>query len=501
MENEILGAEIYLHPVDTGSANAAVDAELEKVEQALKMYSHTESMADYAMAAAGGILAGAVDAFITGETDFLRGDQKPIGEQLTEVLKKLLTEGGIRGGAAKPIKVDFVSKGIPAMIPELEKLAKKPTPMGLLAAVLFQIGQGGMLRFAEDNEIKALPQDVSKDGGILLAVSATIVGVLKWLQAISAEEEEDSFGIRLKTLSGICELIRAVPAFSDVINEIEKWQKQLPNEIKHRGGEADRGVDIEGVFCSFFTMLGSLPAFKNTDLPKIARFIREKNRSGKNEIPIVKMLARQALPVLVNEIVTRTMFFASRLAGELKKNGGINGVNWERTVPVGNTEINRLLAISSMTLSVADTADAAIRAAIDYCGKKVFSPEKFVTRFNYLAAGRAAVAVARVISDEQAEQELLQMKLVLTQAKTANALRILQEYRQGLERRVSLYLAEDITAFLKGFEQMDRGLAGNDSDLVIRGNVTIQRVLGKIPQFENQREFDELMDSEKPLRL
>ena len=40
-----------------------------------------------------------------------------------------------------------------------------------------------------------------------------------------------------------------------------------------------------------------------------------------------------------------------------------------------------------------------------------------------------------------------------------------------------------------------------DSDLVIKGNVVIQRVLGRKPQFTNQQEFDDLMDSDIALKL
>ena len=49
------------------------------------------------------------------------------------------------------------------------------------------------------------------------------------------------------------------------------------------------------------------------------------------------------------------------------------------------------------------------------------------------------------------------------------------------------------------FDQMHQGLNAGDSDLVIHGNVTIQRVLGREPQFTNQEEFDALMASETPI--
>ena len=54
---------------------------------------------------------------------------------------------------------------------------------------------------------------------------------------------------------------------------------------------------------------------------------------------------------------------------------------------------------------------------------------------------------------------------------------------------------------MAGFADMQQGLAGGDSNLVIRGNVTIQKVLGREPQFTNQKEFDALMGSDAPLVL
>ena len=54
---------------------------------------------------------------------------------------------------------------------------------------------------------------------------------------------------------------------------------------------------------------------------------------------------------------------------------------------------------------------------------------------------------------------------------------------------------------MTGFDDINEGLRTNNSDLVIHGNVTIQRVLGRDVQFTTQKEFDELMDSDVPLQL
>ncbi len=105
------------------------------------------------------------------------------------------------------------------------------------------------------------------------------------------------------------------------------------------------------------------------------------------------------------------------------------------------------------------------------------------------------------LSNEQKEAELLHEKLLLTNAKTENVVEQFSAYRTALEERISNYIAEDIEAFLTGFDYMNQGIAAGDSDLVIKGNVVIQRVLGREVQFTTQKEFDDLMISDEALIL
>ena len=74
-------------------------------------------------------------------------------------------------------------------------------------------------------------------------------------------------------------------------------------------------------------------------------------------------------------------------------------------------------------------------------------------------------------------------------------------YRETLEERVSNYLADDLEEFLSGFDYMQKGMESGDSNLVIKGNVIIQKVLGREPQFTNQAEFDEFMGSDDAFKL
>jgi len=170
-------------------------------------------------------------------------------------------------------------------------------------------------------------------------------------------------------------------------------------------------------------------------------------------------------------------------------------------IPFRNRTVDRMLAVSSMTFTVADTADAAVHAAIESSGNWVLFSGRFVTRFNYVGAGRAAVAIVKEISNERKETQLIHEKMILSEAKAAIFLSQLQQFKAQLEEKVSQYLAEDIESFMCGFDFMNQGIASGDSDLVIKGNVVIQRVLGREPQFTNQKEFDDLMESDIPLVL
>ena len=66
---------------------------------------------------------------------------------------------------------------------------------------------------------------------------------------------------------------------------------------------------------------------------------------------------------------------------------------------------------------------------------------------------------------------------------------------------VSEYLSEHIQTFNKGFLEMDKAIAERDINGFIRGNASIQELLGKEVQFWTQEEFDALMASDMPLKL
>ena len=163
-----------------------------------------------------------------------------------------------------------------------------------------------------------------------------------------------------------------------------------------------------------------------------------------------------------------------------------------------------MMAVASMTFNVVDTGDAAVRAAfaaVESGGNWVVFSGKFVARYNYVGAGRAALAIVREFSNEKKEAQLIHERMILMEAKAEMMFGQLQDFKEKLNEKLTEYLAEDIEAFMEGFDDINEGLRSNNSDLVIKGNVTIQRVLGRAPQFTTQEEFDDLMESDIPLLL
>ena len=154
-----------------------------------------------------------------------------------------------------------------------------------------------------------------------------------------------------------------------------------------------------------------------------------------------------------------------------------------------------------MTFNVADTADAAIRAAVESGGSWIVFSYKFVTRYNYVGAGRAVLAIVKEVSNENKETQLIHERMILMNAKSQIMYEQLQEFKAKLEEKMANYIAEDIATFIEAFDYINEGLTTGDSNLVIKGNVVIQKVLGRQPQFTTQDEFDDLMESDIPLEF
>ena len=490
---------------DVVSAEAKVEApsidrlntELARVNQELERYTNHADKADYALAVTSGVLAGLVDSLFVGEFSLEYANQwgNQQAEKLVLKVAKYQGYGGTDlGQAIKHLEYQFpiaADKATAAfgrgLQHHLRDFSHHPIPVGLVCSILTQF-TGNVYGTDVAGAFQCVP--LNKDGLNLVGKSfpeKIMFGAVNWffhmvsdVAGSSASVMKGSFGTGLPG-----------PLVS-LLKEISSTRLFKKQDAK---GYKEFSVYISKLFNG--TLLGERDSKDNLIPLKF---------DLRTEMGVAMQVGKQTIPVIINECIVRSFFLLRRLLQELSRDdiqewSDVHKINWKAIIPFRNRTVDRMLTIASMTFTVADTADAAIHAAIESGGNWVLFSGRFVTRFNYVGAGRAALSIVREVSNEKKEAQLIHEKMILSEAKAALFLKQLQEFKEQLDLKVSNYLAEDIEGFMSGFADMQQGMLNDDSDLVIRGNVTIQKVLGREPQFTNQKEFDALMESDAPLVL
>lgn len=523
-EEEIVAAEITCK-VDSGMtpvnstvqpSEAQIDAALAQIDKQLERYTFDGYKADYALGIVSGLYAGVIDSTFVGAATFDGRSLALSHQQVNNFIQEYAHARGLGGDRLKecirdlekkfPVPQDDVWKGagigVSARNHHLADLAHHPTPVGLLSSIIVQLLRIGTFVNKEGEWHFKLVKTNEKDI-VKTLTPAVITGVLNWLVTLGEKTYQETTGEEIpKALRGIAHFAASTPLLLEIAKCADKWFGHLVSDMGGSRNTADGGMGIPGVFVSFLYEVAGLPILKDSGLPAFINDLYENQKLDlRHELCLYKELGKQSVPVIFNEIYTRILFFVSRLGLQTGEHNNLKDIDWKSTMPFGNRVIDRMLMISSMTFTMADTADAAVHAAIESCGNWFMFSGIFVSRFNYVGAGRATLAIVKEVSNEQKEAQLIQEKLILTNAKSAAVIECFSAYRTALEERVSNYLAEDIEEFLTGFDYMNQGMKSGDADLVIRGNVVIQRVLGRKPQFASQKEFDDLMDSDEALIL
>ena len=487
------------------SAEAKVEApsidrlntELARVNQELEHYTNHADKADYALAVTSGVLAGLVDSLFVGEFSLEYANQwgNQQAEKLVLKVAKYQGYGGTDLGQAIkhleyqfPIAADKATAAFGGGLQHhLRDFSHHPTPVGLVCSILTQF-TGNVYGTDVAGAFQCVP--LNKDGLNLVGKSfpeKIMFGAVNWffhmvsdVAGSSGSAMKGSFGTGLPG-----PLVSLLKEFSST----RLFKKQDAKGCK------EFSVYISKLFNG--TLLGERDSKGNLIPLKF---------DLRTEMGVAMQVGKQTIPVIINECIVRSFFLLRRLLQELSRDdiqdwSDVHKINWKDIIPFRNRTVDRMLTVASMTFTVADTADAAIHAAIESGGNWVLFSGRFVTRFNYVGAGRAALSIVREVSNEKKEAQLIHEKMILSETKAALFLKQLQEFKEQLDMKVSNYLAEDIEGFMSGFADMQQGMLTGDFNLVIRGNVTIQKVLGREPQFTNQKEFDAMMESDAPLVL
>lgn len=109
----------------------------------------------------------------------------------------------------------------------------------------------------------------------------------------------------------------------------------------------------------------------------------------------------------------------------------------------------------------------------------------------------AATAVYQELATSLKEAQFAKEERIRIERECEEAIQLIIQYRNEMNEIVSKFLIDHYRTFEVGFIEMDKAIQENDINGFIRGNVTIQEILGKEIQFRTQQEFDSLMLSDE----
>ena len=510
-EEEVVSAEVNLESKSDDIDLNVLNARLEAVNKELIRYTNKADNVDYAVSVFSGIMAGFIDSVFIGETIVTGRDIALSHKQVNRFIQEYARARGFDRDRLKDAIADLEKEfkvaqdniwkgegiGVSAKNHHLADLAHHPTPIGLASSILVQFLRFGS--FVNKNGewhfkfVKTDDEDILK-----VLVPAVISGILNWLVFIAETHSEQ----KSESMKKIVHFAASTPILIEVAKCVDNWFGHLVSDMGGSKNTAGAGMGIPGIFISMLYEVASLPVLKDSGLSEIVNDLYENQKIDmRHELAYLKAAGKQMIPVALNEIYIRILYFVGRL-GDLQRRQSLGEkVDWHEVIPFNNRTVDRMLMIASMTFNVADTADAAVRAAIESGANWVLFSGRFVARHNYVGAGRSVLAIVKEVQNDQKEAQLIHEKMILSEAKAALFLKDLHEFEHRLEETVSNYLAEDIEEFMNGLDSIKEGLESNDSNLVISGNVKIIKVLGREPQFTNQEEFDDLMESDIPLQF
>lgn len=499
---------------------ASVDEQLSEVQDKItklnadidRLTNHADGI-DYAISVTSGIITGIIDATIVGEWNFSEAKKdtyKEINGKVIDFAKKqpdyipycnfaLEGKGTPRRKPKDPDRLDTAieflewkfhlpgdgayskgSFGIDGNTHRIDDLCHHPTLVGLVCCIIVQF-TGSTLYVNKYGENINIPITVNEYGNFVGKNPVTKL-------------------------------------FAGVINWFITCAKTIANRKGHLMSDIATSASLPGSFLSTIAELASIPCFRNEDfLMKLRDAFKNGIGTGKGQIDlgafnklfegaqskldvttekaIMHELKRQAIPVVINEVLVRASFFIRRFIRELKEKQNVKAIEWNNVLPFNNRTIVRMMTIATGTFTAIDMADAAVHAATKSVDASTFF-SNMLLRVNFVGVGRFAVAItadvgmgvsravkrsARIKLQEE-QIQLLNAKVYYKQAgmwiAAKSAGETLEQAYGMIEKTTKTFAkeVEDIKGSLNNIEKMvpaiekkNPGLVDDITDILICG--------------------------------
>ena len=169
------------------------------------------------------------------------------------------------------------------------------------------------------------------------------------------------------------------------------WFFHLVSDMSGSNKTAGEGMGIPGPILSLAKEISSLPGVNKTDLPKILNELyKNEHFDLRSELAVAHELGRQAIPVIINEILVRGFYFIRRFFAEWNEKQNLSKIEWDRVKPFNNATITRMLTIASGTFLIVDAGEAALKSGGNIYG--------FILRINFVNLFRFSMAVGSELS-------------------------------------------------------------------------------------------------------
>ena len=342
--------------------------------------NHADGL-DYTVAVVSGIIVGIIDS-VWGEELSIDGANEWGNDKVNDFVVTIARKRGYKGNNLINA-IEFLEKKFPVVADKatndfggglqhhLRDFSHHPTPIGLLFSLLTQF-TGKVYGTDVAGRFKVVPIDATELIGKNLPTKITL-GVIQWLFHMVSDMAGSSASVR--------------------------------------GGKL--GTGLPGPLVSFLKEISVLPIFHNLNEKGYKEFsvwisklfngslLGKRDENGKiteavkfdlrTEIGVAQKIGKQVAPVIINECVVRGFYFFHRLFNEVKEKNAkciseLKNINWNRTLPIKNRTVARMLTISISIFMAIDIANAAICAG----GFTV----DCILRINFVGVGRFAVAIS-----------------------------------------------------------------------------------------------------------
>lgn len=429
-----------------------------------KLTNHADGI-DYAVAVTSGLITGIIDVVVVGKWDFEKAkakSNKEINEKVMEFAKKEGYEGNRLDEAVEHLenkfklpgdndwntKADFVKKAkekgftppdgkkgryedalkfmnehypkkdgswgvvdnfITTKTHHLDDFCHHPTLVGLICNVIVQFTGTSIYsnKIGENINIPVTINDYGQFQGNNF-ISKFFCGIINW--------------------------------FFNVAKAMANAKGHWMSDLAGSKSSAGKGAGLPGSLMSFMKELSALPLIKDTDFAgNLQKAYQNGIGTGKKQVDlgvfnelfkgadskfdyrtenaIKGELKRQALPVIINEVLVRGFYFIRRFILELKKNSNLMEINWKNVIPLNNRTIVRMMTIASGTFTAVDLLDATVESCVKggapivggIPNPKFF--KEFILHINFVGIGRFAIAVGTDVGMGIKRQSLIKERM------------------------------------------------------------------------------------------